>query len=168
MSELADLCTEMGITCKAKHVRLVTRKPDGSPEEWQCDEWQVTIAYQGKSLTTTYRTGLGHRKMFRHVERSGSRYWDRQRQCYYRDAVDAAESGASKPGDPPTVADVLYCLMSEANAVHMTFEEWCSDFGYDSDSRKAERVFHESVRLGREVYRVFRDTDIRKLTEAEH
>src|SRR6478752_235815 len=33
-----------------------------------------------------------------------------------------------------TAADVLHCLISDASSVDNTFEEWCADFGYDSDS----------------------------------
>jgi hypothetical protein len=41
----------------------------------------------------------------------------------------------------PTAADVLNCLVSDARAGEMTFEEFCSDFGYDVDSRKAEKTW---------------------------
>lgn len=43
----------------------------------------------------------------------------------------------------PTAADVLDCLASDSSSVDQhTFEEWCSELGYDTDSRKAERTYH--------------------------
>ena len=43
----------------------------------------------------------------------------------------------------PTAAEVLNCLASDsasyANAG--SFEEWCGDYGYDSDSRKAFKTW---------------------------
>ena len=44
---------------------------------------------------------------------------------------------------PPTVEDVLMCLMSDAQSVAygQTFEDWAGELGYDEDSRKAERTF---------------------------
>jgi hypothetical protein len=50
--------------------------------------------------------------------------------------------GGGKAPDP-TVVDVLYCLVADAWGVTnvSSFEEWCNDLGYDSDSRKAEAVF---------------------------
>lgn len=43
----------------------------------------------------------------------------------------------------PTAADVLDCLASDASGVENagTFEEWASEYGYDEDSRKAERTY---------------------------
>ena len=46
--------------------------------------------------------------------------------------------------DPPSFVDVLQCLLSDiSNIEYHTFETWCSDFGCDTDSRKAERTFNE-------------------------
>src|SRR5947207_663766 len=42
----------------------------------------------------------------------------------------------------PTAEDVLDCLASDATGVQNSrddFDEWCSEYGYDTDSRKAER-----------------------------
>lgn len=37
----------------------------------------------------------------------------------------------------PSAADVLACLLSDASCAESSFEDWCSDLGYDADSRKA-------------------------------
>lgn len=43
----------------------------------------------------------------------------------------------------PAVDDVLDCLASDASGVEnaRSFEEWASEYGYDTDSRKAEKTF---------------------------
>src|SRR3990167_8432953 len=43
----------------------------------------------------------------------------------------------------PTAADLLDCLASDASTIDNArgFEEFCSELGYDTDSRKAERIF---------------------------
>lgn len=43
----------------------------------------------------------------------------------------------------PTAADVLDCLASDAASIENAkgFEDWASDFGYDIDSRKAEKIY---------------------------
>ncbi len=46
---------------------------------------------------------------------------------------------------PPTAADVVSCMLSDASALGLSFEEWCSDTGYDSDSRSAERTYHACI-----------------------
>ena len=67
---------------------------------------------------------------------------------------------------PPTLNGILSCLISDADGADaLTFEEWCSDFGYDTDSRKAERIFNECRRIAvllqrilpREHWNTYRD-----------
>lgn len=43
----------------------------------------------------------------------------------------------------PTAADVLDCLASDAAGFENAgdFEEWASEYGYDTDSRSAERTY---------------------------
>jgi hypothetical protein len=45
--------------------------------------------------------------------------------------------------EPPTLGEVLDCLASDAASVDnaRSFEDWASDFGYDTDSRKAKRTY---------------------------
>jgi hypothetical protein len=43
----------------------------------------------------------------------------------------------------PTAEDVLDCLASDASGIeNEQFEDWCANYGYDPDSRKAERTFN--------------------------
>jgi hypothetical protein len=43
---------------------------------------------------------------------------------------------------PPTAADVLDCLASDASGADESFEDWAANYGYDTDSRKAERTYN--------------------------
>lgn len=45
---------------------------------------------------------------------------------------------------PPTLDEVMYALQSDASNVRFgqTFDEFCSDFGLDTDSRRAESSFN--------------------------
>jgi hypothetical protein len=49
--------------------------------------------------------------------------------------------GSAHKADP-TIGTVLSCLRSDAGAYNLSFEEWCSEYGYDDDSRKAERTYN--------------------------
>jgi len=61
--------------------------------------------------------------------------------------------GYGHNGKAPKVADVLDCLSSDASGFEnaRSFEDWCSEYGYDTDSRKAEKTFktveHQAKRL---------------------
>ena len=41
----------------------------------------------------------------------------------------------------PTTEDVLDCLALDASGAD-SFEDWCAEYGYDTDSRKAEHIYN--------------------------
>lgn len=51
--------------------------------------------------------------------------------------------GLRKHGKPnrPSLGDVLYALVMDASAQGEDFEDWCYNFGYDTDSRKALELY---------------------------
>jgi hypothetical protein len=55
----------------------------------------------------------------------------------------------------PTDEDVIPCLMSDYKATDETFEEFCAEFGYDTDSRKAEQIYNQCVRNGKKLEKLF-------------
>jgi hypothetical protein len=51
--------------------------------------------------------------------------------------------GSGHNGKAPEAADVLDCLASDASSVDNArdFADWASDYGYDTDSRKAHKTY---------------------------
>lgn len=51
--------------------------------------------------------------------------------------------GTGHEGNPPELATVLDCLAAESTSYENApkFEDWCSEYGYDADSRRIERVY---------------------------
>lgn len=45
--------------------------------------------------------------------------------------------GSGFGGNPPTAGDVMESLVSDASRGEQDFEEFCSELGFDEDSRKA-------------------------------
>lgn len=62
--------------------------------------------------------------------------------------------GANLNGDKPTAYDILACLTKYDPG---TLEDFCSDYGYDEDSRKAESTYKAVCKEWRNVERVFGD-----------
>lgn len=62
--------------------------------------------------------------------------------------------GVGHNGARPGPADVLDCLASDALGVHNSpkFEDWCAEYGYDTDSRKAERIHKVCERQAQKLY----------------
>lgn len=61
---------------------------------------------------------------------------------------------ANLMGDTPTAYDILACLTKGDPG---TFEDFCWGYGYDTDSRKAERIYKAVCKEWRNVERVFGD-----------
>ena len=67
---------------------------------------------------------------------------------------------------PPPLTDVLYSLLLDGGAAEYSFEEWASNYGYDSDSRKAEATYNECRDIGRQLERMFTRDELAALREA--
>lgn len=66
----------------------------------------------------------------------------------------------------PTSEAVLECLLSDASAGEQTFEDFCADFGMDTDSRKAEAMWKACASMAKRLpkflgsaYNVFQIAD---------
>jgi hypothetical protein len=131
-SELSQAVAKLGITSKAIHLKYVmSSKAD---DKWAHDLWEVTLSYQGRELTTSYRTGLGHRVKHHHITQRGDVYNGPQGNA--RGIERATSVGYTKPVEP-SVGDVVHSLIVDSSCIDKTFEDWCGEFGYDTDSRKA-------------------------------
>lgn len=62
---------------------------------------------------------------------------------------------------PPTLDNVLYCLTMDAASVRhgQTFEEWCANYGSDTDSIKALEAFNSCTESWRKLCRLGLDFD---------
>lgn len=60
----------------------------------------------------------------------------------------------------PTLADVLDCLALDASGYENAngFEDWARDYGYDEDSRKAEKVWRAIKRGSEQLKRTIGET----------
>lgn len=69
----------------------------------------------------------------------------------------------------PTPADVLNCLVSDAQSYDNAndFEDWCSEYGYDTDSRKAERTWRAVKKQAEQLKRTVGDKAYEALKECE-
>jgi hypothetical protein len=103
----------------------------------------VTSRYGAKTVPTDdwHRTATGYRVTVRYQRRSFTfDYW-------HGSAITEA------PEDRP--AEVVDSLLSDAQAGDESFEDFCGNFGYDTDSRKTERTYRACQRTARHVQRVF-------------
>lgn len=52
------------------------------------------------------------------------------------------KTGKWRPIPPPLLRDILYSLISDSDVIdYAGFEDWAGNFGYETDSRKAEETY---------------------------
>ena len=96
-------------------------------------------------ITATVRQGVSNPHM------DDSPYMTRHfRVVLRRDGrqMTVAYSQGSAFTEEPTAEDVLSCLCQDAAGLenNPAFEVWAPEYGFDADSRKAERIFREVER----------------------
>lgn len=64
----------------------------------------------------------------------------------------------------PTAYDILTCITKYNPG---TFEDFCAEYGYDTDSRKAEKIYKEVVNEWEGINAVFTSEDLEKLQEIQ-
>ena len=69
--------------------------------------------------------------------------------------------------DEPTAADVLYSVIMDTSAGEYDFDDFCGEFGYDDDSRKAEKTWKSCKTIARKT-RQFLGDDFDKFANCEH
>jgi hypothetical protein len=68
----------------------------------------------------------------------------------------------------PTAADVLSCLVMDADVLdHDCFDDWANEYGYDYDSRSAEKIYDLCLEQAPKV-RAFLGDDFEAFQRAEH
>lgn len=74
----------------------------------------------------------------------------------------STNDSTSDGGNPPTAYDALACLTKYDPG---TFENFCGDFGYDEDSRKAFKTYKAVKREWENVAKLFSTEQIELLQE---
>lgn len=121
----------------------VTYKGQIKLDEWDCDAWVFNL----NGILFDYHTGIGHRakptiysKRLAASEFPGLTQNDLVRKTSYGRRYLARVETLRKPVEPP-IQGLLYAILLDSEAGTQSFASWCSDLGYDTDSRKALRTY---------------------------
>ncbi len=66
--------------------------------------------------------------------------------------------GSAHNGKAPKLRDVMPCLVSDSLGAGASFSEWCAEYGYDTDSRKAEATYNAVERQSRALRQLLTDS----------
>ena len=126
-------------------------------------------------ISTDYMQGIGHLPEARYPK--GSAYWlrslrtEREKQAAetgkaaerYFEAMGGWTNAKSIPA--PLLRDVLHSLLLDGAAADTTFHDWCSEYGYDDDSRKALSTYDACRDTGHQLQRTFTAAERATLSE---
>ena len=142
---------------EAKHLGLFWNSKDG----WKGfqDKWLIIFQTDHGAEVFDYMTGTGHRTAKKPMV-CGPEKWEIDK------AIKFAHGGATPKDEPENLKmcaelivkatvppvlkldDILCCLVNDAQASTMSFDQWCSEFGYDNDSRKAFATYEACQKNG--------------------
>lgn len=124
-------------------------------------------AYEKQAVD--FLTETNTRLTIKPATRPKSPQWDGPHGLHYRVTVsrngqriafDFWDSFAAKErGTVPTPYDVLACVSGDIYCPE-TFADFCAEYGYDEDSRKAEKTWKGCRTLAAKLRRVFPETKV--------
>lgn len=140
-SELDTARNRIDAMLQARGVKFTAKlMGETKREDWLCDAWRVSFIRGNAVMETDYFTGTGHRKSNTPNLKPG-------------------RFGYMAPSPvTPCAADVLYSLCLDAEACEMSYQDWCDNFGYNSDSIKALNTYRACESIGHELRKVFDHT----------
>lgn len=136
---IPEFVKKHNITSKPVFVGKREDKKKGH-SSWKHFLWIATLERGAAKMDTEYRMGVGHITLTRPLNgiRPGTI------------AHEEHLARWSKP-TPPDAETVLNSLISDADALDRSFEDWASELGYDEDSREAERIYFACKDGGRKL-----------------
>lgn len=125
---------------------------------WEYDRWLPKFSRGTRGpLEQEYKTGLGHRVgpvMPAEVRKAN------QRSLYVDDWIKT-----NVRPYPPSAASVLHSLLSDARlGSDNTFDQFCDELGYDTDSRRALESYLQCQSIGQRMVHLFERDEIEHLT----
>jgi hypothetical protein len=157
--EYEELIKNIGLEIKTTFIPFSVSR--NSNEKHKSLNWLVTLSVGNKKMTFDYSKGIGHLPypdIHNPITNASLNVYQKR---IINETIDlAVETGIAKkikivdknilvlPSHEkfptPTLQEVLHSLCLGSDVRHyLTFEQWAYDFGYDPDSRKAEKIYEE-------------------------
>lgn len=99
----------------------------------------------------------------------GTKYLVTLKRNYGKDCVSFDFWGSiagKKTGTPPSFYDVLSCIAMDCHCPE-TFDDFCFEYGYDTDSRKAYATWERCLAFSKELQAFFTQDAIEALQEIQ-
>lgn len=178
MSNLLELCKNLGLSMESSEGRAKCT------DEWDHIEFNVEIKRGNNVLFSgPYRLGVGHVKipkgdciwMYKLVSDETSLFYQMQRKGsvkvkpeYKHIHLSILTKLATHQKLKPKIEDVMYSLLSEGSVFFdgQTLDEFCSDFGFSTDSIKANNLWKACLDTGMNLRKFLNPSEIEDLRKA--
>lgn len=117
-------------------------------------------------LVLDYQMGIGHSPAYKKCKND---WCGRYAVDEVNEITREAESGKTRMLKEilPEAVDFFYCIVSDCDVVnYSSFEDWASNFGYEEDSRKAEKIYNECLKTSLKFKSAIGFEGLEKLQEA--
>lgn len=132
--------------------------------------WRVTLLRDGREiLTTDYSAGIAHCPSYEQGNLSIDHDHAVRAECESGRRSRSNWSGVRSDGKPimPDFVSVVWSLCQDADVLDAgEFEEWASEFGYDTDSRKAEAIYRACLDIALKLHAAIGDEGLQLLRAA--
>lgn len=143
---------ETGTTFKAKFIKNDLYFPDDKEPR---DIYRIMLICRGKKYSFRFGQSLQNSGKNKKVESDGKDFSGKPQRVY-----DVENKNFEEP--------TPYCVLASlTKSDPSTFEDFCGDFGYDSDSRKAEKIYGNVVKEWVKVSELWTEEEINKLQEIQ-
>lgn len=168
--EVKKVLSDMGLTLESVFVPFSQSR--NKAEKYPSLNWKVTLKKNGKDIVTTdYMAGCGHAPSY---QKHKDPYKNRRAvdlECEtgftakLRPHGDAVFEPNKKAPILPKMEDVVYSLVMDSDVLEYDFSDWCGNFGYDEDSRKAEQIYNDCMQIALKMNRSLGTDELNTLRE---
>jgi len=125
--------------------------------------WKITITNGWQSLKTDYSEGIGlhFKPAISWGHRTTVDEYNR-----IKKAVETGNKTGFKQLRKPALVDVLYSLVMDSDVLESSgFEDWAENFGFDTDSRKAEKIYSDCMENALKLKAIIGADNLKQLRE---
>jgi hypothetical protein len=131
--------------------------------------WVVKIETKRGVIVTDYMQGIGHIPNYSMLGPRTVIVAEREKMAAEQGRYFPSKGSEwnSKPLPTPELSDVMSSLLLDSQVLDAAdFEEWAIEFGYDTDSLAAEKIYKGCLEIALKMRRMFGDERLKEMREA--
>lgn len=166
---IKEVIAKHGLTVESVFIPFSQSRNAG--EKYPSLNWKVTLKQNGRIvLSTDYMAGCAHAPSYKQMDNSVYTHNKVYAECEHGGPAMESQGRFIVPADKrgtikPDSHDVIWSLLLDSEVLDFgSFEDWADTFGYDADSRSAEKTYNECMKIALK-FRTIGESTIAELRE---